>query len=68
MFKPTLALFALLSLTACMDMDGAQVTREYTGSVSGCSGLTGISAQYSQSVAGLPVRCGPQSASPVTFR
>lgn len=68
MFKPTLALFALLSVTACMDVDGAQVTREYSGSSSGCPGLTGISAQYSQSVAGFPVRCGPQTVSPVTFR
>ena len=68
MFKPTLVLFALLSAAACMDVDGAQVTREYTGSLSGCAGLTGISAQYSQSVAGLPVRCGPQAVSPVTFQ
>lgn len=68
MLKPMLALFALVSLTACMDLDGTQVTREYTGSLGGCAGLTGISAQYSQSVAGLPVRCGPQAASPVTFQ
>ena len=68
MFKPMLALLALVSVTACMDVDGAEVTREYTGSLSGCAGLTGISAQYSQSVAGLPVRCGPQTVSPVTFR
>lgn len=68
MFKPMLALLALVSMTACMDVDGAEVTREFTGSLSGCAGLTGISAQYSQSVAGLPVRCGPQAASPVTLR
>lgn len=68
MFKPMLALVALVSMSACMDVDGAQVTREYTGSLGGCAGLTGVSAQYSQSVAGLPVRCGPQTASPVTFR
>lgn len=68
MFKPMLATLALVSLSACMDLDGAQVTREYTGSLNGCAGLTGVSAQYSQTVAGLPVRCGPQTASPVTFR
>ena len=68
MFKPTLAILALMSATACMDIDGAQVSRDYSGSLGGCSGLTGVSAQYSQSVAGLPVRCGPQSESPVTFR
>jgi len=68
MFKPMLATLALVSLSACMDLDGAQVTRELTGSLNGCAGLTGVSAQYSQSVAGLPVRCGPQAASPVTFR
>ena len=68
MFKPMLALLALVSTTACMGGDGAGVTREYTGSLNGCAGLTGVSAQYSQTVAGLPVRCGPQSASPVTFQ
>ena len=68
MLKPTLALLALVSVTACMDVDGAQATREYTGTLSGCPGLTGVSAQYSQSVAGLPVRCGPQAEAPVTFQ
>ncbi|MEO9865944.1 MAG: hypothetical protein ABJO29_05250 [Yoonia sp.] len=68
MLKPMLALLTLAATTACMDVDGADVSRNYTGSLNGCPGLTGISAQYSQSVAGMPVRCGPQSASPVTFR
>lgn len=68
MLKPMLALLALAATTACMDVDGADVSRNYTGSLNGCPGLTGISAQYTQSVAGLPVRCGPQSASPVTFQ
>jgi hypothetical protein len=68
MFKPMLALLALTATTACMDMDGADVSRNYTGSLNGCPGLTGISAQYSQTVAGLPVRCGPQSVSPISLR
>lgn len=69
MLKPMLAALALLSTTACMDLDsGPQVTRDYTGSFVGCPGLTAVSAQYSQSVAGLPVRCGPQVEAPVTYR
>ena len=68
MFKPALAALAILSTAACMYVDGVGVTREYTGSMNGCPGLTGISAQYSQAVNGLPVRCGPQTVSPVTFR
>lgn len=68
MLKPMLALLTLAATTACMDVDRADVSRNYTGSLNGCPGLTGISAQYSQSVAGMPVRCGPQSDSPVTFR
>ncbi|MBB5722395.1 hypothetical protein FHS72_002021 [Loktanella ponticola] len=67
MFKPMLVLIALTATTACMNTEGAtQVSRNHTGHVSSCPGLTGVSAQYSQPVAGLPVRCGPQSASPYT--
>ena len=68
MLKSMLALLALVSTTACMGGGGAEVIRENTGSLNGCAGLTGVSAQYSQTIAGLPVRCGPQSASPVTYR
>lgn len=68
MFKPIAAALALLSATACMEVDSVGVTREFTGSLNGCPGLTGVSAIYSQSAPGLPVRCGPQSASPVTYR
>ena len=68
MFKPALALVALLTATACMGIDGIQVSQNHSGSLNGCAGITGVSAQYSQSVAGLPVRCGPQTVSPVTFR
>jgi len=68
MLKSMLAFLALVSTSACMGGGGAEVTRENTGSFNGCAGLTGVSAQYSQTIAGLPVRCGPQSASPVTYR
>jgi hypothetical protein len=69
MFKPLLALIALTTTTACIGVDGgATVSRNYTGSLNGCPGVTGISAQYSRSVAGMPVRCGPQTASPVSFQ
>lgn len=66
--KLTFAALALLSAAACMGTDGPQVTRDHTGSVTSCPGLTGVSAMYSQSVNGLPVRCGPQSVTPVTYR
>lgn len=68
MFKPTLVLIALAATTACMGIDGdAQVSRDYASTTTACPGLTGVSAQYSRPVAGLPVRCGPQSASPYTL-
>ena len=68
MFKIMFALLAFISMTACLGLDQAEVTRDYTGSLTGCAGRTGVSAQYSQSVAGMPVRCGPQSVLPVTLR
>ena len=69
MLKHLFALTALSLVTACMSsIEDVSVTRDYTGSLSGCPGVTGISAQYSQAAAGLPVRCGPQSAAPVTYR
>jgi len=66
--KLILAPLALLSLTACMSTQGPQVSRDYIGSVDVCPGLTGVSAIYSRSAPGLPVRCGPQTVSPVTYR
>lgn len=70
MLKITLSALALVSTAACMGaVDGEDtVSRNYAGSLNGCPGLTGVSAIYSQSAPGLPVRCGPQTASPVTFR
>ena len=68
MLKSTLALITLLSAAACMSIDSPQVTRQYTGSMISCPGVSGVSAQYLQPVAGLPVRCGPQTQAPVTYR
>ena len=60
-----LVLFALL-LTACVGASAktANLSKPRTRAV--CSGLTGVSAQYSVQVAGLPVRCGSQSEFPIT--
>lgn len=66
--KLILATLVMLSATACATFEGPQVSRDYTGSVNGCPGLTGVSAIYSRSAPGLPVRCGPQTVSPVTYR
>jgi len=68
MLKSSLTLLALISATACASVDEPQVTRNYTGTLVGCPGLTGVSAQYSQPIAGLPVRCGPQKVSPISYR
>lgn len=68
MMKLTFSAAAILSLSACMgDIDGGDVTRNYTGP-SQCAGMTGISAMYINNNAGLPTRCGPQTQSPYTFR
>ena len=69
MLKHCIALIGLLGLTACNGLvETNYATREYSGHVGGCPGLTGVSAIYSQSASGLPVRCGPQAAAPVTYR
>lgn len=69
MLKKLIALSALTLATACVAPgENVAVTRDFTGSLTGCPGVTGVSAIYSQSAAGLPVRCGPQTVSPVTYR
>lgn len=69
MLKSIVVLSSLLLATACMSpAEDVSVTRDYTGSLNGCPGLTGVSAIYSNTAPGLPVRCGPQSVSPVTYR
>ncbi|MEL6573067.1 MAG: hypothetical protein AAFQ64_15490 [Pseudomonadota bacterium] len=69
MLKQCIALVGLIGLAACStSLDGTYVARDYTGSLDGCPGLTGVSAIYSQTAAGLPVRCGPQAEAPVTYR
>lgn len=59
-------LFAL-PLTACVGASTktANLSKPRTQAV--CSGLSGVSAQYSVKVAGLPVRCGSQSEFPITY-
>ncbi|MEL6641552.1 MAG: hypothetical protein AAFP98_09615 [Pseudomonadota bacterium] len=69
MLKTMIALTSLICLNGCAtDIDGPAVTRDYTGSLHGCAGLTGVSAIYSATAPGFPVRCGPQSVLPVTYR
>lgn len=69
MLKHSIALSGLISLSACIGgLEGDYVTREYTGTLGGCPGLTGVSAIYSQTAPGLPVRCGPQAETPVTYQ
>jgi len=70
MLKRSLLVLSAVSLTACVgagtEIETANFAKQDT--VSACPGLTGVSAQYSVAVAGLPVRCGPQSEVPVTFQ
>jgi hypothetical protein len=68
MFKFTFTAISLALTTACMGTSGVETTQKYSGSLTGCPGVTGVSATYSQTVAGLPVRCGPQNVLPVTYR
>lgn len=68
MLKITFAAVTLISLTACMDIDGSAQKNKFEGSTSGCENRSAISQQYMQSVNGLAVRCGPQSVLPVTYR
>ncbi len=69
MFKKIAALTSLTFAAACMaPMEDVSVTRDFTGTIGPCPGLTGVSAIYSQTAPGLPVRCGPQSEAPVTHR
>ena len=67
MFKLTF-FTAILGLTAACVGSGGPTTTKFSGSLSGCPNYTGISAEYARSAPGLPVRCGPQSDLPVTYR
>ena len=62
--KYCLTLLAAISLSACMDMDGGDVSRAATG-VSSCAHLGGMAAEYLQ---GSNLRCGPQTELPYTVR
>lgn len=68
MLKQTIFVLSALSLTACVGAGTETADFAKPGTLSACPGLTGVSAQYSLPVAGLPVRCGPQSEVPVTFQ
>ena len=67
MLKQSLLVLSALSLTACVGASTETANFAKPGAVA-CPGLTGVSAQYSVQVAGLPVRCGPQTEVPVTFQ
>lgn len=72
MMKSALLVLCALSLTACVgtsvDTQTDAVTLGKNETMTSCPGLTGVSAEYSRSVGGLPFRCGPQTQSPVTFK
>jgi len=68
MIKQTILVLSALTMTACVGAGTEQTTFEKPGTLSSCPGVTGVSAQYLVPVAGLPVRCGPQTVSPVTYR
>ncbi len=72
MMKTAFLVISALSLSACVGAGAAPTTQDVTLSktetMTSCPGLTGVSAQYSVSVAGLPYRCGPQTELPVTYR
>ena len=68
MLKQFLLVLSALSMTACVGAGTQTATLAKPGTVTSCPGLTGVSAQYSVPVAGLPVRCGPQTELPVTLQ
>lgn len=68
MSKQFLLVLSALSLTACVGAGTETANLAKPGTLTACPGLTGVSAQYSVAVAGLPVRCGPQSEVPVTLQ
>jgi hypothetical protein len=68
MFKLIFTAIPLVFAVACVGTSNQVTTQKYSGSLSGCPGVTGVSAAYSHSVAGLPVRCGPQAVAPVSYR
>lgn len=68
MLNKTILVLSALSLTACVGSGTETANFAKPGTASACPGLTGVSAQYSVPVAGLAVRCGPQTQIPVTFQ
>lgn len=67
MIKQTILVLSTLSLTACVGAGTETADFDKPGTLTACPGLTGVSAQYSVPVAGLPVRCGPQTQFPITY-
>lgn len=68
MLKILTSILTIATVSACVQLDNPGSTRKFSGSLAGCEGLTPVSAQYLRSANGLPVRCGPQSVSPVSYR
>lgn len=64
LLKMTAPLVGALSLAACMDGGGAQVTMAQTPA-SSCGYLQGISQQHLDQIGN--IRCGPQAELPYTF-
>jgi hypothetical protein len=68
MIKQTILVLSALSLTACVGAGTETANFSKPGTQAACPGLTGVSAQYSVPIAGLPVRCGPQAEFPITYQ
>lgn len=68
MIKQAILVLSTLSMAACVGAGTQTTNYEKSGTLTSCPGVTGISAEYLVPVAGLPVRCGPQTVSPVTYR
>lgn len=72
MMKPALFVLTAFALSACVGSNVQQTPQDVTfaknETLTSCPGLTGVSAQYSRSVAGMPFRCGPQTQNPVTYQ
>jgi len=72
MMKSAILVLSALSLSACVgtsvDTTAQDVTLAKDETMTTCPGLTGVSAEYSRSVGGMPFRCGPQTENPVTYK
>lgn len=68
MIKQSILVLSALTLTACVGSGTETANFDKPSTQAACPGLTGVSAQYSVQIAGMPVRCGPQTESPVTFQ